>query len=330
MFDLNDFQYKKILFDCFDNNSKDFNTLIEIYNNEQTGVIEKHHIIPKSYFKLNKQKIINKNNLINLSAKNHYKAHYYMWKCCKIKELKEKLAIAFLLLNDINEYKENELDIRAEEYENIQKQARSILQKKIICLNTGIIYNSLTEASNYNERKRKQITNVLTKKQSTAYGEYWEYYNESIKYTKEYCKNKMLELDKKKKEKIYNGKHKNDLKYICLDTMVIYNNVGEINRDYPNSGVPTNLKRGRKLICGEHWEVYNENIKYTEEYCKNTILELDKKRNKNFIPVFCLETKKVYISIREAARELKIDPTNISKILNGKLKSTHGYHFTHV
>lgn len=327
MFILDNFQHKEILLSCFDNNSEYFKKLITIYNNEQVGIIEKHHIVPKSYFKLNGENVINKSNIINLSAKNHYKAHYYMWKCCKIEELKKKLATAFLLLNSLNDYKENELNIKAEEYESIKKQSKINIQKKVVCLDSGIIYDSLAEASEYNENKRKQITNILIGKQITAYGKHWEVHNENINYTDEYCKNKILELDKIKKEKIFNGKHKKDLKYICLDTKIVYNNVGEINRDFPKSGVSTNLKRGRKLICGKHWEVFDENINYTDEYCRNKILELDKERSKNFVSVFCVETNKTYTSIREAARELNVDPTNISKILKGKLKSTHDYHF---
>ena len=324
MLELNAF-LNKILNENFDTNSKYFKKLIMIYNDEQLGIIEKHHIIPKSYFKLKKEKIINENNIINLSARNHFKAHYYMWKSCKEQNLKNKLATAFLLLNSLKNYKEENLDIDSIEYENIKKQSISYLQKKIICLNTCKIYNSLSEASNYNENIRKQITNVITNKQTTAYGKYWEEYDPNINYTKEYCENKIKEIEKAKKDRIYFGKHKNDSKYICLNTCKIYNNIGEINVDYPNSGVSTNLKRNRKKIAGKYWEEYDPNINYTKEYCENKIKEIEKTYNRK--KILCCENNVEYSSIRIAAKELNIDPSCISKFLNGKLKSVKGYHF---
>jgi hypothetical protein len=43
---------------------------------------DKHHIIPKSYYKIMKLEINNsKENLRNISYKNHYLAHYYLTKC---------------------------------------------------------------------------------------------------------------------------------------------------------------------------------------------------------------------------------------------------------
>lgn len=51
------------------------------------------------------------------------------------------------------------------------------------------------------------------------------------------------------------------------------------------------------------------------------------KWNQGAIPVICVETGKVYHSIREAARELRITPSIISAITKGEYPSYHKLHF---
>lgn len=51
------------------------------------------------------------------------------------------------------------------------------------------------------------------------------------------------------------------------------------------------------------------------------------KWNQGAIPVICVETGKVYHSIREAARELRITPSIISAIAKGEYPSYHKLHF---
>lgn len=46
--------------------------------------------------------------------------------------------------------------------------------------------------------------------------------------------------------------------------------------------------------------------------------------------VKCVETDEIFTSIKKASRELGIDSSNISKVLNGKYKTTGGYHFQEV
>ena len=62
--------------------------------------MQRHHIIPKSYYLYINKKIDNSiNNLVNLLYKDHILAHYYLAKCTKIEELSNKnlLAIKFLI-----------------------------------------------------------------------------------------------------------------------------------------------------------------------------------------------------------------------------------------
>ena len=52
----------------------------------ETGYYEHHHIVPKSICPLLK---ISQDNLVYLTAKNHFLAHYYLWKWFR-DELKDK------------------------------------------------------------------------------------------------------------------------------------------------------------------------------------------------------------------------------------------------
>lgn len=44
-------------------------------------------------------------------------------------------------------------------------------------------------------------------------------------------------------------------------------------------------------------------------------------------PIFCIENKKIYDSLKTASKELNIEIGNISKCLKGKRKAAGGYHF---
>ena len=85
--------------------------LLLIENNYQTKYIKhktaKHHIIPRSYYKLLNIPVDNSNtNLVNLSHYDHLLAHYYLALCATGK-LKTKMLTAFMLMcnEDFKRYK---------------------------------------------------------------------------------------------------------------------------------------------------------------------------------------------------------------------------------
>ena len=58
---------------------------------------QKHHIVPRSYYKHNKIDIDNsKNNIINISHKNHLLAHFYLLHCSKNRWFKESCINALV------------------------------------------------------------------------------------------------------------------------------------------------------------------------------------------------------------------------------------------
>ena len=136
---MNELKQKLLGLDYFINNeSLDlYCSLIE--NNKNTiyesGVTELHHIIPRAIFKLqgiestgkgnNKQ--VNKDNLVNLSYKDHLLAHYYLCLCAK--EGYKKLACYTFtrMVSQINKDKRPTLDsfneFNLDEYEKLKYEA---------------------------------------------------------------------------------------------------------------------------------------------------------------------------------------------------------------
>lgn len=77
-----------------------------ITTKQRNRVTNAHHIIPKAWFKINKQPIDNSlQNLVNLVYKNHVLAHYYLCLCTK-DELQYANELALICL-----YSRNKLNI---------------------------------------------------------------------------------------------------------------------------------------------------------------------------------------------------------------------------
>lgn len=96
---------------------------------------EIHHILPKSIFPLWKNR---ESNLIKLSFEEHYKAHFFLYKIYKNKEM----ALAFKFMLDITGKKYN-----PSLYNEIKKQA---VGRQIYCYELNKQYNSIIEAVNKN------------------------------------------------------------------------------------------------------------------------------------------------------------------------------------
>lgn len=87
-----------------------------IYKNKdtkkQTYKTQKHHIIPKCYYKSRGLKTDNSpKNIVNLLYKDHILAHYYLCLCVSSKELKYPFLLAFTyLINRVDVLKNTQID----------------------------------------------------------------------------------------------------------------------------------------------------------------------------------------------------------------------------
>ena len=82
--------------------------------NYEKGKTHKHHIIPKSYYKINNIPVDNSNNnLVNLLFKDHILAHYYLSLCSSNLDFKyaNELAFGYLTINNKYPIADNEKEV---------------------------------------------------------------------------------------------------------------------------------------------------------------------------------------------------------------------------
>ena len=146
---------------------------------------EIHHILPKSLFPKWKNR---KNNLIKLSYKDHYLAHYYLYKIYN----NDKMAMAFLLMSKTLK------DNLPELFEETKRKAYERVSKKIFCFEKNRIFNSASEARKEVGLKGKEDISTICRKKllnRSAAGFHWCYLEDkeqAINYWKEELNEKNL------------------------------------------------------------------------------------------------------------------------------------------
>ena len=136
---------------------------------------------------------------------------------------------------------------------------------------------------------------------------------------------------------------------ICLETGEIFSSAHEVEK------IKGILHTQISACCchyksaftayGFHWVFQEELPIWTKELADKKIKEIENLRGgseedkqKAYIAkvtakgkkVYCIENQKIYLSAREAGRELSIDGSTISKICRGLRKSANGYHFKYL
>lgn len=140
---------------------------------------EKHHIIPKCLGGTNE-----KDNLILLTGREHFLAHYLL---CKIYPNNKKLLFAFAGMKRIS--KEQKRYINSRLYEKYKLKAVEAKGDKVVCIETGKVYNSVTQA----EREVCfGVKEALKGKQLTAGGFHWKYLNKETKPKEPFQKKKVI------------------------------------------------------------------------------------------------------------------------------------------
>lgn len=138
----------------------------EIINNglkdkPEIGYYEHHHIVPKSICPLLKN---SKLNLIYLTAKNHFLAHYYIWKWFR-DELHEKkwsrrMCYALNMMKR-NVSKSNNIDELSKLYEEVKKDLRQAMKD-----------NKYFMGKHHSAESRKKMSEALKGKQSSFKGKH--------------------------------------------------------------------------------------------------------------------------------------------------------------
>lgn len=90
-----------------------------------------HHKFPRSFSKKDEVDVDNdEDNLVSLSLADHFRVHFYLWKCSK-KGYRQMMALAFTLMRKkVVVYATDEtIEQIARDYENAMKDASEVMSK---------------------------------------------------------------------------------------------------------------------------------------------------------------------------------------------------------
>lgn len=170
-----------------DNEYLDFYcSLIEQNKNRiyESGKTEQHHIIPRAIFRLQgfeseskaPNKLVNKNNLVNLLYRDHLLAHFYLCKCAK-EDYKKLACFTFTrMVSQIDKDKRPTLDslneINLEEYEKLKYLANLYMVENKNIRNKHIFKDDikridLNEVIEYYIKQNHTITESIKKFNTT-------------------------------------------------------------------------------------------------------------------------------------------------------------------
>lgn len=90
----------------------------------------------------------------------------------------------------------------------------------------------------------------------------------------------------------------------------------------------SNAQKGRKLT-EEHKKKLSEAAQNRHTPCSEKKKKILSKSYPHKKPVYCKETDTVYKSVQECARELNLYATNVTKVCQGKIHTTGGYHLNY-
>lgn len=224
------------------------------------------------------------------------------------KESKEKMSLAAKqrLKNPyyLNILKENARKNRG---------ANNCNAKRVICINTGEVFDTATEACNKYGIKLSQISKVIT-------GERVSCYSKRL--------NKYLQFAYYKEGKAYKLKKNTNIKepkqVICINTGEIFKSTGEAAKIYNISqGTLVLCCQGKRHSCGKDKNGNPLLWEYLENYDKNKIYKLVKNegaRNPRSHPVVCITTGEYFESQRQAELKYNIAQGKISMVCTGKRK----------
>lgn len=126
-----------LLSECFYTDSEDFKSMwniIDYYlkNESKNSCIEKHHIIPRSYFTKVGRSIIDNGNLVSLPAFEHYKVHYFAYKCARpLMERSMTFAFNFMAKKCMKISDSNDLLISSQMYEQFREDHRKSISRSM-------------------------------------------------------------------------------------------------------------------------------------------------------------------------------------------------------
>lgn len=196
----------------------------------------------------------------------------------------------------------------------------------VICLNTLKVYKSAAEASIETGINRRKISSVCCGSINSAGKDMngiplkWEHYDKNKIYTK-YTQKEIKTIIKKIKSKPVNCKM-----VICLNNLKIFNSIKEAAHYAGLKSITSIIKvcKGKTRYAGKDpitneslmWEYYDKTKTYSKQPYEY--------KNDKYTPIICLNTLKIYNTIAEAGRDLKVDTTEVCRMCKHKHTRTRG------
>lgn len=268
----------------YEKNYYDYINYVKFSNRELNDYYEVHHIIPKCLGGSDE-----KDNLIKLTAREHFLAHYLL---TKIYPNSNKLLDAFRMMGTKNNEQNRYINSRL--YESKRKEFSKARSKQVLCIETGEIFPS---AKYVEENIICGVRDVIYGKQLTAGGYHWKYLNEDNVVRKPFERKKV----------------------ICANTKEIFNNSDEAAKfANVNSALIRSICNGNKNGNANGYTFY-----YYEGEKDYTIKTFKPRKQ---CKVVCIETGEVFETIKQASKS-KSDAVNICKCCKGVKKTHKGFHW---
>lgn len=250
-------------------------------------------------------------------AKNDYftKAiNKYGWDNIKSETLYKHLTKEKALEKEIKLIREYNTTNRKYGY-NISKGGDKINAKKVICITTGDIFNSMAEAANKFKLSTQSISKNCTGERKSV-GFYTHGQALQFAYYKEGKKYRERDI----------GNLQQTRRVVCTNTKEIFDTVNEAARKYELSQGSISkccmgqIRSAGKLPSGEYsvW-VYEEDYDESKDY---SFHRHKGKHNPKARSVICLNTLEVFDTITDAAQRINIiSSSKISMVCRGERKS---------
>ena len=300
------FNLENLLEVCFEKNEW-FEKMMEIIRNpEKKETNELHHIIPRSFFKKSGYTVVDKGNLVNLSAEQHLNIHLYAAKCAK-EIIKKEMIKAYVYMSDLRRN-------TGEEYQILKEELKNIYGKKVLCLDTMEIFNSKREVARKFNIDRKSLNSVLKGEQYVIGGLHFEDYTGES--NEEYCKLRIEQIEKTRYE------NSNKVRIICLNNLKIYDSLNDacIDLKIKHSGISNCINGKIESNHGYYFEKYIEGKEYK-------LKEKSSRHDNSKKEITNVELKKTYSSIAKALKDIgKSNNGDFNKLVK-ETDFIFGYHW---
>jgi len=213
-----------------------------------------------------------------------------------------------------------------------QKGRKHSQSKKVVCIDTGEIFNSLTECANTYQINDGTLGNWVRGKCRCTHQYDFIYYDD---YINQYGNDFSEETRNKISKDIKNCLHQKDKKIICIDTNETFNTTTECANNYNiNYATLYQWLKGASRCTHEYIFVYYDDYvnKYGNDFSEETRNKISKgiERGGNpFLPkkIVCINTGEIFDNVKKCANAYNIKRETLNGWLRGRNKCTHKYTF---